>query len=98
MAKVSSLVENVKSYLEIRTAADELLKFVSFASLTELLETQSEVAASVTGDPVVDGRISEKLLSSTSSIPYTKLLPSLLMKSRVSQQLQHRQLLLQKVQ
>ena len=69
MAKVSSLVENVKSYLEIRTAADELLKFVSFASLTELLETQSEVAASVTGDPVVDGRISEKLLSSTSSIP-----------------------------
>jgi len=68
---VADLSENIKSYTEARNAANELLKYVSFASLTELLEVQSVVSDLVgkNANTAEDGKICEKLLSSVSSIP-----------------------------
>lgn len=75
-----SLSENIKSYTAARNAANELLKYVSFASLTELLEAQESVtdALGKNANATEDGKISEKLLSSVSSVPlYDKMFDEL---------------------
>lgn len=85
MAKVSSITENIKSYTEIRNAANELLRYASFASLSELISTQSsaiqESAASKFSTNKFasdEGAVSEKLLSSTGAVPtYDKMVKEL---------------------
>jgi len=71
MPALSSLTENIKSYTEIRNAANELLRYVSFASLSEIISTQAQSVQSVAQNSFAtdEGALTEKLLGSTGAIP-----------------------------
>lgn len=66
---VTGTSEKVNSYTDIRTAADELLRYVSYVSLSESLEAKSGLSAGLSGDDISSGRLCELLLGSGQSIP-----------------------------
>jgi hypothetical protein len=66
---ITGTAEKVNSYTDIRTAADELLRYVSYVSLSESLEAKSGLSAGTSGDDVSSGRLCELLLGSGQPIP-----------------------------
>lgn len=63
------LSEQVKSYTEIRNAADELLNYVAFPSLSDLIDAKISVSNALSSNKAEDARVTELLLGSNEPLP-----------------------------
>lgn len=69
MASTVKLPENVSTYTELREAANSILTYASFASISDIIGVQSALTEAVTGQETEEGRICEKLLGNSEPIP-----------------------------